>query len=85
MYNSLQHAISIGYNHAEESMMTKLLGFQTKYNLNMKSHIYQTIHKLSAACYALWPMFHFSNIGTFQSTYFAAWGEKRWVGDSFKV
>ena len=76
MNNSLQHAISIGYDHAEESMMTKLLGFQTKYNLNRKSRIDQMIHKLSAACYAIWSMFHISNIGTFQSTYFAAWDEE---------
>jgi hypothetical protein len=74
--NSLQQAISIGYDDAEESMMTKLLDFQTKYNLNRKSRIDQTIHKLSAACYALWLMFHFSNIGTFKSTYFAAWDEE---------
>jgi hypothetical protein len=76
MNNSLQHAISIGYSHAEESMMTKLLGFQIKYNLKRKSCIDQTIHKLSAACYALWSKFHFSNIVTFQSTYFAAWDEE---------
>jgi hypothetical protein len=46
MNNSLQHAISIGYDGAEESMMTKLLGCQTKYNLNRKSHVDQTIHIL---------------------------------------
>jgi len=58
--------------------MTKLLGFQTEQNLNRKSHIDQMIHKLSAACYALWSMFHISDIGTFLSIYFAAWDEERW-------
>jgi hypothetical protein len=64
-------------------MMTKLLDFQTKYNLKRKSHIDQKIHILSTACYALWPMFHFSNIGTFQSTYVAAW-DKEWWGTHLK-
>jgi hypothetical protein len=61
----------------------KITDFQTKYNLNMKSHIDQTIHKLSAACYAFWSMFHISNIGTFQSTYFATLDEERCGGYLF--
>lgn len=80
MNNSLQYAINIGYNGSEESMMTKLLGFYTKQNLNRKSHIDQMIHKLSAACYALWSMFHISNTGIFQSIYFATWDEASWGG-----
>ena len=59
MNNSLQYAISIGYNGSGESMIIKLLGFQTKQNLNRKSHIDQMIHRLSAACYAFWSMFHY--------------------------
>jgi len=38
------------------------------------------IHKLSAACYALWSMFHISNTGIFQSIYFATWDEASWGG-----
>ena len=60
-----------GYDGVEESVNTELLCFQIDYHLNRKSHIDQMIHKLSAACYALWAIFYISNIGSPESIYFA--------------
>jgi hypothetical protein len=49
----------------------KFLGLQIDNHLNWTNHIDKLIPKLSAACYAVRSMFHFSNTDTLKSVYFA--------------
>jgi len=72
--NSSLSALCIGYGtekYIEEAVNTKLLRLQIDNHINWMNHIEQMIPKSSGVCYAVRAVVHISNIGTFQSVYYA--------------
>ena len=49
----------------------KFLALGTDNHMELKTHIQQTVQKMSSACYAIIFMYHFSNINTLTMIYFA--------------
>jgi hypothetical protein len=71
--NASLSALCIGYKekYIEEAVNTKLICLQIDNHINWKNHIEQMIPKSSGICHAVRAVVHISNIGTFQSVYYA--------------
>ena len=71
--NSSHSTLHSGYKekYTEETVNTKCLGLQINNHIQWKNHNEQMIPKLSAACYAVWPMVYISKINTLKSIYYA--------------